>query len=160
MLRTTHDKPDIVIASDSLCSLYQIRNVLRQEHKAWGHRHEHLLLAICKELIWREQKGFFTRLIKVRAHSGIDGNERADVLAKRAAESKHASTIETAKDDEKGFCWCKPSDDPDINIPVRDRARVEEIVQDAAIKRSCAEKPSFLPPYSMGRKLRDQWPHS
>ncbi|KAJ9504731.1 hypothetical protein QJQ45_009421, partial [Haematococcus lacustris] len=57
------------IATDSLCSIYQIRRALANPMSLITHRHNDILTAIAT----------------IRAHSGIIGNEGADALAKHAA---------------------------------------------------------------------------
>jgi ribonuclease HI len=41
-------------------------------------KHKDLLLRIIKELRRRAEAGWHTQLVKVKAHSGVPGNERAD----------------------------------------------------------------------------------
>jgi hypothetical protein len=50
------------------------------------HIHRPILHLIAEAVVSRARRGKPTRLIKVAAHSGIVGNERADELAKRAGE--------------------------------------------------------------------------
>ena len=71
-----------VIASDSACSLYQIARYIRNPMSMQRHKHKHLLEAIV-QLVRRN--GRPVQLIKVKAHTGIVGNEIADEIAKQAS---------------------------------------------------------------------------
>ncbi|KAJ9512615.1 hypothetical protein QJQ45_018876 [Haematococcus lacustris] len=70
------------IATDSLCSLYQIRRALANPMSLITHKHNDILTAIATLIIDSPATIHF---YKVRAHSGIIGNEGADALAKHAA---------------------------------------------------------------------------
>ncbi|KAJ9529435.1 hypothetical protein QJQ45_013693 [Haematococcus lacustris] len=70
------------IATDSLCSLYQIRRALANPMSLITHRHNDILTAIATLII---DSPVTIHFFKVRAHSGIIGNEGADALAKHAA---------------------------------------------------------------------------
>ncbi|KAJ9534648.1 hypothetical protein QJQ45_002935 [Haematococcus lacustris] len=70
------------IATDSLCSLYQIRRALANPMSLITHRHKDILTAIATLII---DSPVTIQFFKVRAHSGIIGNEGADALAKHAA---------------------------------------------------------------------------
>ncbi|KAJ9511399.1 hypothetical protein QJQ45_029789 [Haematococcus lacustris] len=70
------------IATDSLCSLYQIRRALANPMSLINHRHNDILTDIATLII---DSPVTTQFYKVRAHSGIIGNEGADALAKHAA---------------------------------------------------------------------------
>ncbi|KAJ9521115.1 hypothetical protein QJQ45_022874 [Haematococcus lacustris] len=70
------------IATDSLCSLYQIRRALANPMSLITHRHKDILTAIATLII---DSPATIQFYKVRAHSGIIGNEGADALAKHAA---------------------------------------------------------------------------
>ncbi|KAJ9510211.1 hypothetical protein QJQ45_015688 [Haematococcus lacustris] len=70
------------IATDSLCSLYQIRRALANPMSLITHRHNDILTAIATLII---DSPVAIQFFKVRAHSGIIGNEGADALAKHAA---------------------------------------------------------------------------
>ncbi|KAJ9516566.1 hypothetical protein QJQ45_015254, partial [Haematococcus lacustris] len=70
------------IATDSLCSLYQIRRALANPMSLITHKHNDILTAIATLII---DSPVTIQFFKVRAHSGIIGNEGADALAKHAA---------------------------------------------------------------------------
>ncbi|KAJ9514193.1 hypothetical protein QJQ45_002282 [Haematococcus lacustris] len=80
------------IATDSLCSLYQIRRALANPMSLINHRHNDILTDIATLII---DSPVTTQFYKVRAHSGIIGNEGADALAKHAAlHPEQANTLE------------------------------------------------------------------
>ena len=84
VLYNTPVNENITIASDSLCSIFQIRNTLRRENRIWFHRHEKLIRAIVNRLVERHEAGATTRIVKVKAHADVYGNEQADKHAKAA----------------------------------------------------------------------------
>ena len=73
------------IATDSACSLYQIRQQLTTPKNLMLSKHRELLLAITGVIQLLVIKGRRVHLIKVRAHTGVLGNEAADELAKLTA---------------------------------------------------------------------------
>ncbi|KAJ9533313.1 hypothetical protein QJQ45_026358 [Haematococcus lacustris] len=70
------------IATDSLCSIYQIRRALANPMSLITHRHNDILTAIATLVI---DSPVTLHFYKVRVHSGNIGNEGADALAKHAA---------------------------------------------------------------------------
>ncbi|KAG7674629.1 hypothetical protein KSW81_000275 [Nannochloris sp. 'desiccata'] len=71
---------DITIATDSQTSMQNINNILLNPNKYRTHKHRNLLHRIINKLLSRPGK---TTLIKVKAHCGISGNEKADAAATR-----------------------------------------------------------------------------
>ena len=76
-----------VIATDSKASMHMIQNELAGLEKNRFPPHRVLLTAIAARLLERAQAGLSTTIIKVKAHTGTDGNERADKLANEARDS-------------------------------------------------------------------------
>ena len=70
------------IATDSASSLYQIRRAVLDPMSLRTHLHRELLESIVSLI---NASSVPIRLYKVKAHSGVIGNECADVLAKEAA---------------------------------------------------------------------------
>jgi ribonuclease HI len=70
------------IATDSLTSMYQIKKMLRRPQDLTNHQHCQLIKEIAGHIMTAEQK---TTLHKVKGHSSIIGNEKADEVAKAAA---------------------------------------------------------------------------
>ncbi|KAG7675048.1 hypothetical protein KSW81_002552 [Nannochloris sp. 'desiccata'] len=80
---------DITIATDSQTSMQNINNILLNPNKYRTHKHRNLLHRIINKLLSRTGK---TTIIKVKAHCGISGNEKADAAATR----NPTSTLPTA----------------------------------------------------------------
>ena len=76
--QTTH------IFSDSLCSLLQINKFLLQPAQLRFHNHKEMVQEIANILIKRAEVGGETYLHKVKGHSGITGNDKADEAAEQA----------------------------------------------------------------------------
>lgn len=70
------------IATDSLSSMYQIKKMLRRPQDLLNHQHCQLIKEIAAQIMNGERK---TTLHKVKAHTSIIGNEKADEIAKAAA---------------------------------------------------------------------------
>ena len=77
-----HD--DCIIATDSLASMYMIQKQLENPAKTTFSPHSTLLEMIAARLCYRATSGLRTTIIKVKAHTGSAGNERADTLANEA----------------------------------------------------------------------------
>ena len=75
---------DCVIATDSQASMFMVRNQLTAPGKNAYSTHNLLLEAIADELTNRARQGHGTRIIKVKSHTGVSGNEKADGLANAA----------------------------------------------------------------------------
>ncbi|KAJ9527894.1 hypothetical protein QJQ45_005531 [Haematococcus lacustris] len=107
------------IATDSLCSLYQIRRALANPMSLRTHRHKDILAEIASILTNSQDTVHF---FKVRAHSGIIGNEGADALAKHAARHPEQATT-------RGPCnprhteqhaWLSTTSDLNVTTPLPD----------------------------------------
>ena len=64
-----------IIATDSLASMYMIQKQLHNPAKIALSPHSALLESIAAKLCSRATLGLKTRIIKVKAHTGIAGNE-------------------------------------------------------------------------------------
>ncbi|KAJ9524377.1 hypothetical protein QJQ45_008576 [Haematococcus lacustris] len=107
------------IATDSLCSLYQIRRALANPMSLITHRHNDILTDIATLIIDSPATIHF---YKVRAHSGIIGNEGADALAKYAALHPELANTPayspTTRNETKN--WLSNAADGDLPAPLPD----------------------------------------
>jgi endonuclease/exonuclease/phosphatase family metal-dependent hydrolase/ribonuclease HI len=76
---------DEVVATDSLCSLHMIHRGMRQPNTLRHCKHKDVIHQIVSNIRARAEKGVRTTLIKVKAHTGVCGNEQADAIAKAVA---------------------------------------------------------------------------
>ena len=72
--------------TDSLAVIHLIRRALQDPDGVAATLHGELLLDIARCLVERANAGAATHILKVKAHSGVTGNEEADAAAKSAAE--------------------------------------------------------------------------
>eukprot|EP00798_Chlamydomonas_sp_ICE-L_P014832 gene14832-biopygen23857 len=75
---------ELTIYSDSLCSLQLINLHIYHPSRTRENKHRDLLQDIAIHIINKQNAAATTRLLKVRSHSGIIGNDEADTLAKEA----------------------------------------------------------------------------
>ncbi len=76
----------IHLYTDSLCSIYMIRRILDAPWTLKESKHYKLLHNILNALRARAEAGGMTYIYKVKSHSGIRGNDKADEKAKEAAD--------------------------------------------------------------------------
>jgi len=82
---------DLTIYSDSLCSIQLIRKMVFAPERVRESKHLELLKAIVEALELRSGAGSKTTIQKVKAHSGIVGNDQADKYASDMAKGRPAS---------------------------------------------------------------------
>jgi ribonuclease HI len=94
------------IATDSLTSMYQIKKMLRRPQDLHNHQHSQLLKEIVAHIVNREPK---TTLHKVKGHSYLLGNEKADEIAKAAATGEtpyeECEVYDTPSNDRSAQYW-------------------------------------------------------
>ena len=73
--------PKIAILSDSLAAIYMVQRVVRRPGTLSVHKHQPLLHHIYLLVLARAALGLRTSFHKVRAHTGVTGNEKADAGA-------------------------------------------------------------------------------
>ncbi|KAK3247629.1 hypothetical protein CYMTET_42872 [Cymbomonas tetramitiformis] len=81
------EKPEekvLTICTDSLNSIRQLETMRRKPHHMERHQHRDLLHAILTNIEGVIATGTKVRILKVKAHIGIAGNEAADQAAKKA----------------------------------------------------------------------------
>jgi len=81
------------IATDSLASIYQVKNMIFYPQRMKEHRHHHLLTAIKNIIVSRQLP---THMFKVKSHIGIIGNEIADSIATGVAKGDITPQMEVA----------------------------------------------------------------
>ena len=96
--RQGHAQPSIAILSDSLAALYLVQRVVRLPTTLCDNKHQPLLHHICSFVLARATLGFRTSFHKVRAHTGVAGNERADAGAAAALANRQRCTYELPED--------------------------------------------------------------
>ena len=82
-LITFEADPDLNIATDSLTALQILHALITNPASRPHSPHKHLLEAIITTIQSRDNRGYTTVLRKIRSHTGIRGNEKADTTAKR-----------------------------------------------------------------------------
>lgn len=96
------------IFTDSLAAIHLISRAVHRPHTLAGHLHGELLRATAADLIARAHSGLRTRIVKVKAHSGITGNEGADAAAKEAGQPSADHDYVTPASIPFGG-WCQPA---------------------------------------------------
>ncbi|KAJ9532364.1 hypothetical protein QJQ45_010440 [Haematococcus lacustris] len=105
------------IATDSLCSIYQIRRALANPMSLRTHPHRDILADIAT-LIMNSRDTIHLR--KVRAHSGIIGNEAADTLAKHAAMYPEQAHTQAPHENTEQQTWLSATTETGTTIPLPD----------------------------------------
>ena len=91
---------ELHIYTDSLCSIYMIRRILDTPWTLRESKHYDLLRRILDALHTRAQAGGHTHIYKVKSHNGVEGNEKADTGAKKAALEPDSCTIVEGADND------------------------------------------------------------
>ena len=84
--RIVADDEDAVIFTDSQWTIHMPERAIWEPHTLAGHLHWQLLWDTARRIVGRANEGVRTSIIKVKAHSGVIGNEGADEAKKAAAQ--------------------------------------------------------------------------
>ena len=102
------------IFTDSQASIHLIYRALHSPHTLLECKHRHLLLDLADYITSRAMAGVQTRIYKVKAHSGVVGNEKADVAAGKLARGEAPPDAILDTDNESTLqlpCW------PVVQVP-------------------------------------------
>jgi hypothetical protein len=91
--------------TDSASSLWQVHRALFRPYTLTFHPHRLMIQHITKGLLDRIQLGHNFLIGKVKAHIGVRGNEKADRLAKKAAEGKSLNYLSPMQDQPFHSLW-------------------------------------------------------
>mmetsp|Transcript_2060 Transcript_2060/g.4562 ORF Transcript_2060/g.4562 Transcript_2060/m.4562 type:complete len:987 (-) Transcript_2060:719-3679(-) len=118
-LKETTAWGELTIFTDSLCSLYIIRKHLHRPEMYRLYKHLPQLREIRQLLIDRALQGRLTRIVKVKAHAGITGNEKADQEAVKASTRRAPvhCTDTTANNHLSTLTWPGKLADPSQTTP-------------------------------------------
>ena len=114
------DLCSVHIYTDSLASIYAIKNAIFNPHRNSRKLHTEVLAAIASIIVKRAERHQHTHIHKVKSHVQIEGNERADAAAKHAAQLSTTSYNFSAYD-YTAFCITIPTYWPYTNNPPGER---------------------------------------
>ena len=108
---TEAELPAVTIYTDSQCSISWTARQINRPHTLSECKHADLLSNIVVALDARAALGWTTALVKVKAHTGVVGNEKADAAAKEAANVGPGYdgfyTVEASDNDPRSKgAWC------------------------------------------------------
>ena len=117
--------PHLTIFTDSLACIHLINRALREPHTLLECKHAPMLFFLRGLLMTRSRTGYSTHLQKVISHSGIIGNELADIGALRARHSPDSTDFNLSDIDNQYLaslpawpCFSSPTLSADLSRPV------------------------------------------
>ncbi|KAK3265738.1 hypothetical protein CYMTET_25594 [Cymbomonas tetramitiformis] len=119
---------EIAICTDSLCSMHQILNMLSRPHTMECHRHRDLLEDILSLVEQHNSQGTKVSLRKVKSHTGVKGNDKADEAAKQAAENLEGTTQIEPWDNRTMYTLVANARDGESMRPLQGEGAVERYV--------------------------------
>ena len=105
---TTSDR-DVVIFTDCSTLLWNLIGMLQAPQRYAGHKHDIILTQIAAMLRASTSR---IKILKVKAHVGIAGNEYADAVAKDETLACQQKTFSAAGDAGRGCAWVRYPADP------------------------------------------------
>ena len=99
------DEEPAVIFTDSQWVIHMLRRAIWEPHTLIGNLHYQLLIDTGRRIVQRAKEGIHTSILKVKAHSGITGNEEADQAAKAAAQADAEHDFEAPEHCPFGGHW-------------------------------------------------------
>lgn len=99
---------DVIVASDSQVSMCWLNWDIRAPVTNCENKHRVLVNATANLILERARAGLSTQIVKVKSHTGIHGNDRADQLAKEATDHERYSCdhqVMLGQDAFEGLCW-------------------------------------------------------
>ncbi|KAK3249455.1 hypothetical protein CYMTET_41112 [Cymbomonas tetramitiformis] len=135
---------EIAICTDSLCSMYQILNMLSRPHTMECHRHRDLLEDILSLVEQHNSQGTKVSLRKVKSHTGVKGNDKADEAAKQAAENQEGTTQIDPWDNRTMYTLVANARDGESMRPLQGEGAVERGNREGAlsVEGSMTENPT------------------
>lgn len=142
-LQQTATDKDEIIATDSLVCMFSLNRELHAPARNRFSKHRELVHDTHDKVVERARQRLHTHIVKVKAHTGVCGNERADELAKQATDRERYSptgAVLIGQHAYEGLAWpCHlPQEHTEGEQVLHDRRAVSDL--NGALKRAAAER--------------------